>query len=326
MNSPKNGSSRWVNLGILAIIALLGVNAWLFYDKYKKEQTIEVMGEDLEEAGRLNMELEKQYYETMSQLDEMRGINEEMNQLIEKKNEELLAQKNEIARLIKTGGDLSQARAKLRDMEARAEQYLAELDALREQNALLTEANQQLGEENKNLQQNLQDQTRQTETVSAARQALAQEKTNLESQNVVLAAKVNKASVVPVSGIEVTGFKVSDSGKESKKRYANNVDRLRICFDAGANGVTDPGNEIFYIRVISPLGQTLAVDGMGSGILTTSDGDQVRFSVTKSFDYNQQQVNTCLSWDPGMPLEKGNYQVEVYNKGYLCGASNFKLK
>jgi hypothetical protein len=326
MNSPKNGSSRWVNLGILAIIALLGVNAWLFYDKFNKEKVIEQQGMDLDEAERLNMELEKQYYETMSQLDEMRGVNEEMNQLIDKKNAELEAQKNEIARLIRSGGDMNQVRAKLREMEARAEEYLAELDALREQNALLTEANQQLGAEKQYLEENLRETSRQAESLSAERAGLSAEKAKLESQNVVLASKVNKASVVAVSGITVTGLKVSDSGKESKKRYANNVERLRICFDAGSNPVTDPGNEIFYIRVISPLGQTLAVDGMGSGILTTADGDQVRFSVTKSFDYNQEQVNTCLAWEPGIALDKGNYQIEIYNKGYLCGASNFKLK
>jgi len=326
MNSPKNGSSRWVNLGILAIIALLGVNAWLFYDKYNKEKVIEQQGLDLDEAERLNMELEKQYYETMSQLDEMRGVNEEMNQLIDKKNAELESQKNEIARLIRAGGDMNQVRARLREMEAKAEGYLAELDALREQNALLTEANQQLGAEKQNLEENLRETSRQAESLSAERAGLSAEKAKLETQNVVLAAKVNKASVVPVSGIEITGLKISDSGKESKKRYANNVDRLRICFDAGANAVADPGNEVFYIRIISPLGQTLAVDGMGSGILTTADGDQVRFSVTKSFDYNQQQVNTCLAWEPGIALEKGNYQVEIYNKGYLSGASNFKLK
>src|SRR5690606_3782083 len=155
MNSPKNGSSRWVNLGILAIIALLGINAWLFYDKYNKEKVIEQQGLDLDEAERLNMELEKQYYETMSQLDEMRGVNEEMNQLIDKKNEELEAQKNEIARLIRAGGDMNQVRARLREMEAKAEGYLAELDALREQNALLTEANQQLGTVKQNLEENL---------------------------------------------------------------------------------------------------------------------------------------------------------------------------
>lgn len=326
MNSPKSNSSRWMNIGILVIIALLGLNAWLFYDKYQNEKTIETQTEDIAEAEKLNMELEKQYYETLSQLEEMRSDNEEMNLLIDKQKEELRTQKDEIARMIRTTKDYSSIKSRLRDLEVQAEAYLAELDALREQNALLTEENVKLGEEKRSLEENLTQQVRQNEDLSAARTALTSEKAKLESQNVVLSAKVNKASVIPVTNIEVNGYKVNDSGKESRKRYADNIDRLKVCFDAGANDVAEPGNEVFYIRIISPLGQTIAMDDMGSGILTTAEGDEVRFTVTKSFDYNQQSVNTCLAWDPGITLEKGVYQVEVYNKGYLTGASTFKLR
>ena len=326
MNSPKNSSSRWVNIGIIAIIALLAVNAWLFYDKYKNEKTIDAQTEDLAEAEKLNVELEKQYYETLSQLEEMRGDNEEMNLLIDQQKAELSAQKEDISRMISTTKDYSSIKSRLKDLQTKADGYLAELDALREQNALLTEENTKLGEEKRNLETNLEDQIKQNDDLATARASLAAEKSKLEGQNVVLSSKVNKASVVPVAKIEISGYKISDSGKESKKRYANNIDRLKICLDAGPNAVAEPGDETFYIRIISPIGQTLAMDDSGSGILTTAEGEQVRFSVTKTVDYNQQAVNTCLNWEPGIALEKGTYQVEVYNKGYLTGSGNFRLR
>lgn len=326
MNTQKNSSNRWINIGIVAIIALLAVNAWLFYDKYKNEETIEQQSVDLGEAQQLNMELEKQYYETLSQLEEMRGDNEEMNTLIEKQKEELRTQKDEISRMISTTKDYKSVRSRLQELETKAQGYLAELDALREANALLTEENSKLGEEKRFLEDNLQEQIRQNDDLTNVKATLVTEKSKLESQNQSLNKKVTKASVIPVQNIDVTGYKISDSGKESKKRYANNIDRLKICFDAAANPVAEPGDEAFYIRLIAPNGQTLAVDEMGSGVLNTADGEQVRFTAVKEFDYNQTASNACLSWEPGVVFDKGNYQVEVYNKGHLAGTGTFKLR
>lgn len=326
MNTQKNSSSRWITIGIVAIIALLAVNAWLFYDKYKNEETIEAQGVDLAEAQQLNMELEKQYYETLSQLEEMRGDNEEMNTLIEKQKEELRAQKESISKMISTTKDYNSIRSRMKDLEAQAEGYLAELDALREQNALLTEENAKLGEEKRFLEDNLQEQIRQNDDLTDVKAKLVTEKSNLESQNKNLNKKVTKASVIEVQNVDVTGYKVNDSGKASKKRYASNIDRLKICFDAMPNPVAEPGDEVFYIRLIAPNGQTVAMDELGSGILTTAEGEQIRFTAMKDFDYNQEAVNACLSWEPGVAFDKGNYQVEVYNKGHLSGTGSFKLR
>ncbi len=326
MNTQKNSSSRWITIGIVAIIALLAVNAWLFYDKYKNEETIEQQSVDLDEAQQLNMELEKQYYETLSQLEEMRGDNEEMNSLIDKQKEELQSQKAEIARMIKTTKDYKSVRSRLADLETQAQAYLAELDALREANALLTEENSKLGEEKRFLEDNLQEQIRQNDDLTNVKATLVTEKSKLETQNKSLNKKVTKASVIAVQNIDVTGYKVSEKGKESKKRYASNIDRLKICFDAMANTVAEPGDEAFYIRIIAPNGQTVAVDDIGSGILNTADGEQVRFTAMKEFDYNQTDANACLSWEPGIPFDKGVYQVEVYNKGHLAGTGDFKLR
>ena len=326
MNTQKNSSSRWITIGIVAIIALLAVNAWLFYDKYKNEETIEAQGVDLAEAQQLNMELEKQYYGTLSQLEEMRGDNEEMNTLIEKQKEELRAQKESISKMISTTKDYNSIRSRMKDLEAQAEGYLAELDALREQNALLTEENAKLGEEKRFLEDNLQEQIRQNDDLTDVKAKLVTEKSNLESQNKNLNKKVTKASVIEVQNVDVTGYKVNDSGKASKKRYANNIDRLKICFDAMPNPVAEPGDEVFYIRLIAPNGQTVAMDELGSGILTTAEGEQIRFTAMKDFDYNQEAVNACLSWEPGVAFDKGNYQVEVYNKGHLSGTGSFKLR
>lgn len=326
MHSPKNNNSRWVSVGILIIIALLGVNAWLFYQKMEDGKTIEQQGEDLATARELTAELEKQYYETLSQLEEMRSDSEASSELVDKQKEEISSQKREIERLIRETRDYNTIRKKMKELEALADQYYAELDALREQNALLAEANEQLNDANRALTQTVEKERSKGIEQQRLQEQTEKEKMALAGENKQLTTKITEASVVPVSKVDITGFKLSDSGKESRKRYADNIDGLRICFDAGANTTTDPGMEKFHIRILSPIGQTIGNEDMGAGVLTTADGDQVRFSTIHAFDYNRQAVNSCLSWKPGMPLEKGIYQVEIYNKGYLCGTGSFRLK
>lgn len=327
MASPDKTTSKWITIGVIVIVALLGINAWLFYDRYQSKQEIQELSSDLDESENLARELEKQYYETLSQLEEMRSDNSEMNALIDEQKAEIRRQKDEIERMIRTTKDYGAIKQRMAQLESKAEEYLAELDALREQNLMLTEANIQLTQEKRYLEENLEVTSRQVEDLSADKSALSAEKSRLETQNVALGSKVNLASVVPVSKIDVSGYKISDSGKESKKRYASNIDRLRICFDLEANPVTDPGVEKFHVRVISPIGQTITMDdATQSGILTTAEGDQVRFSFTKEMDYNKVAQNVCVNWDPGMNFDKGNYQVEVYNKGHLAGAGTFRLR
>jgi hypothetical protein len=327
MAPPEKTTSNWVTIGIVMIIGLLGLNGWLLYDRFQSKQEIQELTSELDESENLARELEKQYYETLSQLEEMRSDNTEMNALIDQQKNEIKRQKDEIDRMIRTTKDYSAIKQRMAQLESKAEEYLAELDALREQNQMLEEANLQLSQEKRSLEQTLQETTRQVEDLAADKSALSADKSRLESQNVALGSKVNQASVVPIKHIDVTGFQLSKSGKESKKRYASNIDRLRICFDADANPVTDPGMEKFFIRVISPIGQTITMEETGdSGILTTADGDQVRFSFTKEMDYNRAAQQVCINWEPGVTFDKGNYQVEVYNKGYMAGAGTFRLR
>nr|MBP7184733.1 hypothetical protein [Saprospiraceae bacterium] len=142
-----------------------------------------------------------------------------------------------------------------------------------------------------------------------------------------LTKKVNIASAIRIQNVQVTGFKVKSSGKESKRQKAKNIDRLKICFDALANSVVGSGSEKFFIRIINPLGETIAVEEMGGGILKNSqNGDDIRYTKIAEVDYNNEDTNVCTTWDSAHDLIKGEYQVEVYNKGYFVGKSSYKLK
>mgnify|MGYP000565292290 CR=1 FL=1 len=77
---------------------------------------------------------------------------------------------------------------------------------------------------------------------------------------------------------------------------------------------------------IDPTGETLAVEDLGSGVLTNNSSEEVRYTKVKEIDYSNDNVDACMLWEPNLPFQKGEYQVEIFNKGFLSGQGAFKLK
>ena len=328
-SSPKQDNSRQKLIAIAAVIivALLGVNAFLIVNSMNKSKANKELTSQLDESEQLKAELEKQYYEALSELEEMRGSNEELNALIEQQKEELKSQKDRIDGLIAKEGQLTKARREMNRLNAKVEQYLAEINQLRAENEQMAGEIEGLNTEKAALSSDLENQRQNYNDLSTAQAALVNEKDAIEAERNQLSKKVDIASVIKVEGIEVTGYKQRKSGRLTKKRYAKNIDQLKICFNASENNVTDAGVEEFLIRIISPGGQTLAVEGLGSGVFTNeSNGDQIRYTQAKETDYSNSAETLCANWTPGQAFAEGNYTVEVYNKGYLAGTSTFRLK
>lgn len=320
MSTPNDNRNKILGIAIAAIICLLGVNAYLLYNKSKLTTANTQLTTQLDETSKLKLELEQQYNESLSKLEEMRGDNEEMNKMIDKQKLDLQAQKNQIAGLLKNKGDLAKAKEQIAQLITQRDQFMAQLEELKMQNEQLTADKTKLASD-------LQAEKSTTQSLSEAKAALVSEKENLTSQNEKLSSKVTRASVIAVSKVEITGFKIDSKNKEHKKRYAKNIDRLRVCFDAAANDITDGGTESFFIRLINPTGETLAREDMGSGTLTTTDTrEKVRYTSVKDIEYSKTATQVCLNWDQAEALAKGVYQVEIYNKGYKCGEGSFKLK
>ena len=211
-------------------------------------------------------------------------------------------------------------------MKTQIQQYLAEVNQLREQNQELTTQNMTLNEEKVKLSTDLEVERTNAASLSNEKAMLVSEKEAIEGERAKLSKKVTAASVVKVSEIEVSGLKMKDSGKAVKKSYAKNVDQLKICFNTTVNEVADPGADLYHIRIIDPQGITMAVESLGSGVFISNAGEEIKFTTTKEFDYNQDANTLCTTWSSGQELARGNYQIELYNKGYLAGKSTFKLK
>ena len=260
----------------------------------------------------------------------MKGNNQELNTLIDQQKLELKEKKDKIARAIRktnaSKAELSQAREEMAQLKVQLDQYVAENNRLKEDNEVLTQANSQLTAEKANLETEVASQMTMNQEHVTARAALVSQQEALESVNTELSEKVTIASVVKVPMVEVTGWKIRKSGKAVKKKKAKSIDRIKVCFTASANLVVEEGIEKFYLRVIDPTGETLAIEDLGSGVLTSNTNEDVRFTKAKELDYSNDDVEACMLWEPNVPFQKGDYQVEIYNKGFLSGKGAFKLK
>lgn len=324
MTSTPNNRNNLLTIAIVAIIALLGLSGYLIYHSSQLSRANQQLTTTSEETSKLKLELETQYNEALTKMDEMKGDNEQMNKLIEEQKTELTKQKDQISGLIRTKTDLANAKAKLNGL---VNTYLAQIEELKTKNELLTKDNENLNVEKTQLSSALETEKKTTQELATAKAALVSEKENLTSVNEKLSTKVTRASVINVSQVQITGLKIDKKNKEHKKSYAKNIDRLKVCFDAAANEIADGGTESFYIRMINPIGETLAREDMGSGTLTATDTkEKIRYTTVKEIQYGNKSTNVCLNWDQAEPLAKGVYQVEIYNKGYLAGKSSFKLK
>ncbi len=327
MSFSKDSKQKLTAVAAVVIVALLGLNAFLIYNNMQHKADNEALTVKLDEAKLLEAEIEKQYYDALTELETMRGNEENLNALIDQQKEELLDQKKKLSGSIRTKKDLKAAQAQLVNLKAQMEQYIADINTLKEENEMLAQANTQLTEEKTLLQGEVSKERQMNNELVSAKTVLISEKEALEGEKANLNATVLLASVVKTQNVSATGYKKKSSGKSKKKTHAKNIDYLKICFDATQNDVTNPGLEQFFVRIINPLGETLAVESLGSGITTnTKTGEEIRYTKIKELDYNNEKSQACFHWEPNAAFSKGNYEIEVYNKGYLSGTGTFNLK
>ena len=90
----SNSSQRLIAIATVVIIALLGINGYLLYNKITKDRLIEEQKQELISSEKMQAELEKEYYQSLSDLEEMKTANEELNAIIEQQKGELKSQKD----------------------------------------------------------------------------------------------------------------------------------------------------------------------------------------------------------------------------------------
>lgn len=313
-------------LGIIAVLLIALIGMGLGYMNRGTENAR--ITADYTEMEEFKVKAEKQYYESLAELEEMRGSNEDLNSLIDQQKDELRIQKDKIEGLTRDSRNLVAARRELSNLKTQVAGYITEIEKLRLANAELANNNQRLTSERDLLSNDLQSSREQNQNLNSERAVLVSERERLTSNNQELSRQVSIASVLKTNNINILGQKQRKSGKWADRKTAKNVERLNICFNSLDNAVAQQGEETFQIRIIQPTGETIQIGPEGSGAFTSAEtGDVIPYTTTANFAFDGAAAKHCASWEvESQTYQEGTYVVELYNKGYFVGTNTITLK
>jgi len=228
----------------------------------------------------------------------------ELSDQLEDRDSTILAYADEIKQLLRSKGELTQARVKIRRLKEITKKYVSEIDSLYSLNNALQLEN---------------------DSVKKANQLISIRNETLEKNNQDLSERVFTASMLRVENIQIEGVYYRSSGREVTTTRASKIQNFSICFDIIENKVTDKGFKELFIRIVDASGKVLNVANKIQE--TTIENDSiVQYTTNFNFDYANQKISECQLWTRGNVLTPGVYYFEFIMEGQVIGTANTKLR
>jgi hypothetical protein len=141
-------------------------------------------------------------------------------------------------------------------------------------------------------------------------------------QNKNLAETVEKGSKLVVMNLRTQAIKQRSSGKQIETERASRADKLKVCFAIAANAIAKSGEKLYYVQIIDSKNNVL-----GDKKTETFGDMSLTYSFTTTVAYDNKAVDVCEFLDgKGKDFAKGNYFVNIFDKGELVSKTSFSLK
>lgn len=307
-SQPPKRDSKNLIIGLLAV-GILGTWGYFLWDKNKSDQQITQLQTQYVAVDSSKNELQKSYDASLTRLDSLTGFNNELEGKLTERNSEINKLKGQIGGILK--------KQKLTDAEKKqAQALIAELNEkisnLEQEVARLTAENQQLTTDKTQLTQDKEKLTTDLQTTTTQKQDLEK--------------KVDIASTLNASNINITPVDERKGGKEKVTTTAKRVDKLVITLDV-ENRIATTGNADIYVAITGPDGKPIQVESLGSGTFTTrEEGDKpFTYKVPVEIETGKSR-HVEFAWKPGSAFQKGTYKIEVYHNGFKIGQATRELK
>ncbi len=305
--TKQPGKSKNLIIGLL-VAAILGLGGFLIFDHNKSSEQIQAQQTEVAKITSEKSDLQANFDASLARLDSMTTMNTDLNHQLAGKDEEIKKMKAEIRSILNkknaTAAELSRAKSLIAQLNN-------QITDLQQQVALLQSQNDTLRTQNAGLIVEKETLTRNLDSTNVI-------KTNLEQ-------KVDVASTLDASNIDIKPVKVKKNGKEVVKSSAKAVDKLLVSFDV-KNRIIQPGTTDIYVIVIGPDGKPVT-NAPGSGTFTTrQDGDK---AFTAKLPVNLETAKTKnveFGFVPSGHFTKGKYKIEIYQNGFLIGEGTRELK
>ena len=154
---PKkdNSMKAFIPISIVLGLLMLGFIGYQANNNAATNKALEEKIAQLEEADNLRIELEDQYNQSLSELEGMRGMNTELNALIDEQKAEIEEQKNKVAKMIRDKRDLANVRSELAQFKVKTDELIAQVETLQAENEALVAKNAALESTNSLLKEDL---------------------------------------------------------------------------------------------------------------------------------------------------------------------------
>lgn len=316
---------RW--LMPIVVTLLTAMCAFLLFERTGDKAEINVQKSNYTQLDSVRLRLETAFAEANATANILRQQNGHLDTLLDGFQAELDRRKAMVEKLISEASVNDEAKSKLPQALAQIQQISALRDLLVQRVGNLQDENKQIAEQ-KNIATQKADElgAKVVETeekvaqLETQRQALTEEKTQLEQ-------KVVKAAALKVRNLKATGIYFKNGGREKEICKASKSEKMKVCFDVETNSNTDPGEELFIVRIVTLDGKTLSADIQGSSVFYEKETKgSMRYTTSVSLTYDATSKSACAYWQQPEGFAKGDYQVEVYNKGHLAGRSSITLR
>ena len=312
----ENSGAKLHTMYIILILALIGGLVFTNVKLRKSKTDIETVTTQKTGIEKLKNDLQVEYDKALADLDLAKNENLGLEDVIQQKQAEIEAKKNQIAQILSQGNgskaELEKARRLIDELTADRVRFQGQIDSLIAVNKQLEYEKVVLNEEKSSLTASLDEEK--------------SVRSQVEGENKQMKEKINRASILSAMNMTMSGVSTSKKGKEVIETKAKNADKLKICFDFAENKIAPSGETEVAIRLISPDGVTITNAALGSGTSTTEKGQEVQYTYKVRPDYDNQMKKVCSLWDQGGNFAKGTYNVEVYQKGILIGQTSAELK
>ncbi|TKC00991.1 hypothetical protein [Pedobacter cryophilus] len=283
---------------IAVIVALLGTNVYLFFQKNKSDQRVVTVNDD---KTALQTELEK----LETELEQANSSTGQLSEELKVKDEELKAKIAQLRVALGKGqltaGELAKAKEDVKQLRYFVNKYTGDIDQLQKQNAMLTGERDSL-----------------KTTVTSVKQ-LAD---NLSKKNDSLFVKVKAGAAIKTSSLQIGAFRSRTSGKEIGVTKASTAQKIKVNFTINTNPIAEKGTHDIYMRILDPAGNLITGEG---GTFVAND-QELQYTYKTALEFNGEAKNFTIDWNNRSPFQVGNYTVILYADGYTMGRGTFALK
>ncbi|HND89331.1 MAG TPA: hypothetical protein PK971_13435, partial [Saprospiraceae bacterium] len=231
---------------------------------------------------------------------------------------------------------LDEARRQIQDLVQQKAAFAEEISQLKTANAhLRREVESVSGERNQAVSERDQLYERSTRAEAELAEArnltenLAAAKDAAERENARAQAALEAGRYLRLSGIVAQAMELNRKGDKSRPtKSARSADQVAIQFTVQPNALVPTGTETFHIRVVPNAATGTTLGGDPSRTVTDKEsGTEYPYTTAATCDYAQAEHPVSAIWNLGEHrLERGEYTVEVFNRGRKVGTTTFKVK